>query len=82
MLVIGRSYCVVPIQDVNAETGTKLADEITEKSDTTTDIAETETEGAETEGVEETACVTKLTEEITEKSVETGIELETGCSMV
>ena len=33
MLVIGRSYWVVPIQDedVKTEAGTKLADEITEK---------------------------------------------------
>src|SRR5258706_5661708 len=37
MLVIGRSYWFVPIQDVdvNAEVGTKLAEETTEKSSLT-----------------------------------------------
>ena len=35
MLVIGRSYWVVPIQeDVNTEAGMKLAEEIIENSDT------------------------------------------------
>ena len=37
MLVIGRSYWVVPIQDedVNMEAGTKLTDETTEKPSVT-----------------------------------------------
>ena len=37
MLVIGRSYCVVPIQDedVNMEAGMKLTDETTEKPSVT-----------------------------------------------
>ena len=37
MLVIGRSYWVVPIQDedVKTEAGTKLAEEITEKPSVT-----------------------------------------------
>src|SRR5258705_12559518 len=41
MLVIGRSYWFVPIQnvDVNAEAGTKLAEEATEKSSVTGIIA-------------------------------------------
>ena len=56
MLVIGRSYWVVPIQDedVNTEAGIKLAKETTEKSSvtgTTTDGAET-TDGVAETGVE------------------------------
>ena len=61
MLVIGRSSWVVPIQgeDVNAEAGTKLAEETTEKSSVTgvtadeeaitrsEAIAQTETTGLE-----------------------------------
>ena len=37
MLVIGRSYCVVEIQDedVKTDAGMKLAEEITEKSSAT-----------------------------------------------
>ena len=57
MLVIGRSYWVVPIQDVDvkAEAGTKLAEETTEKSSVTGITAgeeETETTGLEPEAVE------------------------------
>ena len=64
MLVIGRSYWVVPIQeeDVKAEAGTKLAGETTENSETLSAY------GAETDGetLFEKDGTSKLAEETTE----------------
>ena len=75
MLVIGRSYWVVPIQeeDVNAEAGTKLAEETTENSET----AGTGVTGiqAETELITAGTGTELITGEIT---AGTGTELITG----
>ena len=52
MLVIGRSYWVVLIQDeedVKTEAGMKLAEETTEKSETTDDVDGTKAAAGETE---------------------------------
>ena len=50
MLVIGRSYWVVPIQDddVNTEAGIKLAEETTEKSSETGAVLKAEELGITT----------------------------------
>ena len=65
MLVIGRSYWVVPIQeDVNTEAGRKLAEETTEKFSVTTDEAITG-DGEETETETGTVVRTELELETT-----------------
>ena len=66
MLVIGRSYWVVPIQneDMKAESGMKLAEEIIEKSSVPTADGGAET----TYGVVETTVGTELTAETVAKA--------------
>ena len=66
MLVIGRSYWVVPIQDVDGKTeaGIKLAEEITEKS-SEAGGAGVETEGQVTEEAEAESKATAETETLT-----------------
>ena len=80
MLVIGRSYWVVPIQDedVKKEAGTKLAEETTEKSSVTgTTTGAGPEAGAETEvDKEREAKVEAETEEVEEVEAETGAETE------